>query len=46
MRDWPYEKAMILGRKQDQLLLDLVRKDRAVTAEYALDQIRILHNQA
>ena len=44
--DWPYEKAMILGRKQDQLLLDLVRKDRAVTAEYALDQIRILHNQA
>lgn len=42
--EWSYEKAMILGRKQDELLLELVRKSSGgIRAEDALDKINQLH---
>ena len=41
--EWPYEKAMILGRKQDELLLGLVRNNENITAEMALAEIEKLH---
>jgi len=43
--DWSYEKAMRLGRAQDSLLLDLVRKNNRISPEEALLEIKKLQNE-